>query len=858
MRSIQTTLTAALLGAGLLTGAWALEEKPVRFETGQRCQEWSAKWIKEGRGQERHQVWHVRRVVELDKAPASAVLHISARNIYKTYINGTFVADGPARNVHRDMFYHSYEVGKLLRPGRNVLVAEVYSFNSFPSMIAQLELRDDTGALNGVIGTDRSWTMFPAPWENSEIISACGTRTELYDARRELSGLHDPEATLDSLPAAQEMGSDVDLEPAGIPHYRRTVLQPKAVVRVAEVKRLFRPKLFGLPLLAEIPMEVSQCSVDNAQNLVAGGEPMVIANYPVNVIDRASYYQSWSQGDPLPAVRNATVILDFGSIENSFIDLDVEGNAGAEVDISWGETLVDGRVLPILVVKDESEWKLHAKKYTLREGRQRWESHHWQNFRYLQLTFRGLTRPLKVHSVRAIKSEQPLARRGWFRCSDPFITQLFDVNVATLRNVTYDTFMDNTFRERNVWGGEITEGCYSSCLASFGDVPVLQKQVDLWTKSAMAGPFKGAIPRALGGSPQRPDGIINHPTRTMTWIAKYGLWCEDTDDYQRKVLPFLENFLDWRKRRSNQHGLQSMVGAVAGEGPRIDWLDHSGGRDPSEISIAVNLLQSILLEEAAQTFAAYGEAGKAREYAARSEHIRTFVYENLWDEARGLYRDGINEELSNLSRSCSEQGNSLALYCGLGRNGRKEKILATLSRIEQHGDIPQSGPSFMIHTLASLFAVGEGCAALDLMRDRYPRMFANGVDKFWEEWSWASAGTKWGPGYRCLSQAAHGSPAWFQLTEILGVRPTKPGFAEFTVEPKPCDLTWAEGVVPSPAGDIPVRWEKRGKTLTLTLTVPEGTLAKVKLPGAGEAKILPPGKHEVKDWGKATIEKERR
>jgi hypothetical protein len=153
----------------------------------------------------------------------------------------------------------------------------------------------------------------------------------------------------------------------------------------------------------------------------------------------------------------------------------------------------------------------------------------------------------------------------------------------------------------------------------------------------------------------------------------------------------------------------------------------------------------------------------------------------------------------------------------------------------------------MIHTLASLFAVGEDSAALDRMRDRYPRMFANGVDKFWEEWSWASAGTKWGPGYRCLSQAAHGSPAWFQLTEILGVKPTKPGFAEFTVEPKPCDLTWAEGVVPSPAGDIPVRWEKSGKTLTLTLTVPEGTLAKVKLPGAGEAKILPPGKHEVKE-----------
>jgi hypothetical protein len=331
----------------------------------------------------------------------------------------------------------------------------------------------------------------------------------------------------------------------------------------------------------------------------------------------------------------------------------------------------------------------------------------------------------------------------------------------------------------------------------------------------------------------------------MIWIAKYGLWCEDPDGYQRKVLPFLENFLDWRKRRSNQHGLQSMVGAVPGEGLRIDWLDHSGGRESSEISIAVNLLQSILLEEAAQTFAAYGESQKAREYAARSEHIRTFVYENFWDETRGLYGDGINEELSELSGTCSEQGNSLALYCGLGRNGRKEKILATLSQIDQHGDIPQSGPSFMIHTLASLFAVGEDSTALDMMRERYSRMFVNGVDKFWEEWSWASAGTNWWPVYRCLSQAAHGSPAWFQLTEILGVKPTKPGFAEFTVEPKPCDLTWAEGIVPSPAGDIPVRWEKNVDDFTLTLTVPEGTVAKVKLPGSDKVQTLNPGQHKL-------------
>jgi hypothetical protein len=68
---------------------------------------------------------------------------------------------------------------------------------------------------------------------------------------------------------------------------------------------------------------------------------------------------------------------------------------------------------------------------------------------------------------------------------------------------------------------------------------------------------------------------------------------------------------------------------------------------------------------------------------------------------------------------------------------------------------------------------------------------------------------------------------------VLGVKPLKPGFAEFKVEPKPCDLEWAEGVIPSPAGDIPVSWKNNEGEFILSVQVPTGTAAEVFLPPGG-------------------------
>src|ERR1043166_7687177 len=69
-----------------------------------------------------------------------------------------------------------------------------------------------------------------------------------------------------------------------------------------------------------------------------------------------------------------------------------------------------------------------------------------------------------------------------------------------------------------------------------------------------------------------------------------------------------------------------------------------------------------------------------------------------------------------------------------------------------------------------------------------------------------------------------GSGAAPALTEyVLGVIPTAPGFAEFTVRPHVGDLKWAYGTVPTPHGPIRVSWQVDDGRLQLDVRAPAGT-----------------------------------
>ena len=65
--------------------------------------------------------------------------------------------------------------------------------------------------------------------------------------------------------------------------------------------------------------------------------------------------------------------------------------------------------------------------------------------------------------------------------------------------------------------------------------------------------------------------------------------------------------------------------------------------------------------------------------------------------------------------------------------------------------------------------------------------------------------------------------------------PIEPGWKQFKIQPRLCDLKWAEGVVPSVAGDISVKLKKLMKDnvetgMQIKAVIPATTTSKIYVP----------------------------
>ena len=109
---------------------------------------------------------YFRKEIDLPNKPVKAVLHITADDYFKFYINGRFVVQGPAQGYPFAYPYCTLEVTKFLKKGRNALAAHTYyhgvaarSFTSADNrsgFILRLELTFPDGTTQ-VCTTDKTW-----------------------------------------------------------------------------------------------------------------------------------------------------------------------------------------------------------------------------------------------------------------------------------------------------------------------------------------------------------------------------------------------------------------------------------------------------------------------------------------------------------------------------------------------------------------------------------------------------------------------------------------------------------------------------------------------------------------------------
>lgn len=93
---------------------------------------WDAQWITyPGVSLNDYGVFHFRKKINLQVQPDEFIIHVSADNRYRLFVNGTEVCKGPARGDLANWRFETIDIAEFLKTGENLLAAVVWNFGEF-------------------------------------------------------------------------------------------------------------------------------------------------------------------------------------------------------------------------------------------------------------------------------------------------------------------------------------------------------------------------------------------------------------------------------------------------------------------------------------------------------------------------------------------------------------------------------------------------------------------------------------------------------------------------------------------------------------------------------------------------------
>src|SRR5262245_41412461 len=108
-KSIQATLVSCIVSLALFS-------QPIGDDILHK--KWEAYWIAVPNASPHdYGVYHFRKTCSLDQKPSSFIVHASADNRYKLYVNGKMISFGPARSDVYNWNYETVDIAQYLQTG---------------------------------------------------------------------------------------------------------------------------------------------------------------------------------------------------------------------------------------------------------------------------------------------------------------------------------------------------------------------------------------------------------------------------------------------------------------------------------------------------------------------------------------------------------------------------------------------------------------------------------------------------------------------------------------------------------------------------------------------------------------------
>jgi alpha-L-rhamnosidase len=539
---------------------------------------------------------------------------------------------------------------------------------------------------------------------------------------------------------------------------------------------------------------------------------------------------------PVQLTAGQEILVDFGCMAMAYTVMELDADAGSRLTMKYALRYQNGQPAEMYGV---------GNVYTAAAGHQsfittdQWGSHY--------MMVKCESGRVNILGLKMIDRRYPFERIGRFRCSDEMLNDLWNMAVNTIE-ITSDDGYGSDARERNEWLQDPAQPNFITTRVAlagtgpggqkvFSDPRLLKNLLRHAAQSQLPdGQIKATFPTDRG--PEDCHYIIED--YSCQWIEALRIYYNATGDreFLREMMPVLVAQIKWFLSHLTPRGLLLAREYTSFDNP-LAYITCEGA------TINAFLYQALI--DSDYLLLVLGDKEQAADFSKAGEALKSAFNNQFWNEAEGAFNSAF---IGDRVYGPTAHAQLIALDRGLVPENRKESVRRWfLTNYKNPGmNHVCSNPDFekMIDQKAGVnMPVVYYWVFQELYRMNTAQMDLEVIQELRRRWTpmvkfLFNSGTlaesfmnEKGEG---STEACHNYgavPAYFLSSYILGVRLDGPVWdKKLLIEPRLGDLTFAEGIVVTEFGSVPVSWKKEGdgKSLTFNLTIPDGIIATVHFP----------------------------
>jgi hypothetical protein len=733
---------------------------------------WSAKWITHPNisGTE-YGVYHFRKSININHKVNSVIMHVSADNRYKLFVNGKYVTYGPSRGDFLNWNFESIDIAPYLSTGKNTIAAEVWNYAEYRP-IAQFSYK--TGFIiqgnnqsESIINSNKSWKVL-----KNEAYSAIPIKLRGYY----VAG-----------PGDNVIGENY---PWG---WEKVDYDDSNWINVKEGNE-GKPRAGNGRWRSSNPISLSPRKIPLMEEKLQRFKEVRSSNIS---FDKKSFVKG-KNPITIPANSKVKILLDQSVLTNAFPVLICSKGKGSIIKASYAESLYLNDKDKSKGNRNKVENKIFVGKYdtfTMDGGIERkYQPLWWHCFRYAQLEIETAEEPLTINDFYSIFTAYPLKEKAYFKSDDNTLDDIWTVGWRTQRLCAGELFFDCPYYEQLQYVGDARIQALVTAYVS-GDLRLMRKVISSTNDSYLS------LGLTQSRYPSYEPQLI--PPFSLVWITMvHDFWMLEKDDaYIREKIPTIMNVMNWfQSKLDNTHLLGPMEWWSF-----VDW-NWNNGVPPGATdgnSAVISLQYVYTLQKAADLLKAFGMKEEANRYIELANKIGKAIYAQCFDSTIGLIADTPNKD------AFSQHASTLAVLANVVPESNQATIM---SNILSNKSIDQCTFYFKFYLIEAVKKVGLGDKFTELLKP-WHEMLSNGLTTFAE---------KPDP-TRSDCHAWSASPVYYFLSLVCGIQPETPGFNSVRVEPHFGSLKSIEGAMPHKLGEIKVSLKQtRNNGVAGVISLPEG------------------------------------